>query len=605
MKQETEIRTCTVTVDPSKRGPVFADGLFGVNAEITRRGFFSGLSAEMLNNRKFFSGEEMPSGWECADFQRVKEPSELCGSPYVILENGGIMSQNSDVIALAEDKTYRARLWVKALTEGASVSFGVEGTAPDGKAVVERIDWQELPFDGDPWTEVSTVFGEFRTLEISRGTFTVRAKGEVAVFAVSLMPTDALAGMRRDVIDALKKIAPTSIRFPGGCAADHFFWRESLKAPEFRKPSDGSSKWFLFRDTFDQDTMDIGLNEFVTLCREVGAEPEYTVSLLLSDGEDARRLVEYCNGGPDTEYGAIRQSLGYDPFDIKLWYIGNEAYFFGGDLYLHDGAAAAERTGELIRTMKQADSGISAVIGLTWGASCRKWNFDFMKRLDCPYEYVSYHNYIGILPDPSQGKNGMATQEILEHNFEDGEDIGLNFYKDELLGPDFGKTEVCADEWNYSWGYDSSNALFFSNALQFHFFAKSREKYRIARAAFFMPVNEGMISVRGTSCKIESTGELFRLMGRHRGGTLIECGEDSGVLDLLCTDHDGTLCLSAINRSAEPREVLVPGYETVSAAQIRTGEYSFDNNDFTLEENKGSVVRGHSVLFLTLRREDP
>ena len=79
--------------------------------------------------------------------------------------------------------------------------------------------------------------------------------------------------------------------------------------------------------------------------------------------------------------------------------------------------------------------------------------------------------------------------------------MGLNFYKDDLFAGQFDTVKICADEWNYSWGYDSSNALFFSNALQFHFLAKSYEKYHIVRAEFFMPVNEGMITVKGADSK--------------------------------------------------------------------------------------------------------
>ena len=108
------------------------------------------------------------------------------------------------------------------------------------------------------------------------------------------------------------------MRFPGGCAADHFQWKESLKAPEFRKPVGAGDKWFLFRDTYDQDCLDIGINEFMMLCRELGAEPEYTVSLLLSDADDARRLVEYCNGGADTAGSSSTSSQN----DIEI-YSGN------------------------------------------------------------------------------------------------------------------------------------------------------------------------------------------------------------------------------------------------------------------------------------------
>ena len=572
--------------DRTQAGYLLEDGIFGVNLEITRRGFFGGLSAQMLNNRKLFMGADSVDGWACEGFERITDRPEesLCHSHFVILKNG-TMSQTSSDIALQKGRTYEAAVWVRAYSDAATVTFGVAGM--EQTFTVTAAD--------QPYTALSFTFdGE----DQDGGTFTVRVSGEAAVYEVSLLPTDHFYGMRRDVIEALRAIGPTSLRFPGGCAADHFDWKESLKSPAYRTPTDGTSKWFLFRDSCNQDTLDIGLNEFMMLCRELHAEPELTVSLILSDGEDARRLVEYCNGDAATEYGAKRQALGFDPFGIHLWYVGNEAYFFGGAY--QPSAVAAARTDELIAAMKSADPTIAVAIGLTWGYGYREWAHDFMNRLQSDFEYVSYHDYIGILPDATQGENGMATCEMLESNFADGECFGLNFYRNDLYADCFEGIRICVDEWNYSWGKDSSNALLFSNALQLHFLAKGKESYHIDRAEFFMPVNEGMIFVRGNTCRIESTGELFRLMQKHRGGRVIPCECENADLDLLCTDHGDHLCLSVINRSSEPYCLGVDGYTLCDATEIRIGEFSFTCNDYSVVHNSTSTVSGHCVLLLTV-----
>ena len=574
--------------DRAQKGYLLEDGLFGVNMEITRRGFFGGLSAQMLNNRKLFMGADSVDGWVCDGYERVIDRPEesLCHSSFVVLKNGTI-SQTSADIALQKGRTYEAAVWVRAYTDTATVSFGVAG----------KEQTFTVPATDEPYTALSFTFdGE----DLDGGTFTVSVIGEAAVFEVSLLPTDHFFGMRRDVIEALRAIGPTSLRFPGGCAADHFDWKESLKAPAYRTPADGTSKWFLFRDSYHQDTLDIGLNEFMMLCRELHAEPEFTVSLILSDGEDARRLVEYCNGDASTEYGAKRQALGFDPFGIHLWYVGNEAYFFGGEY--QPSAAAAARTDELIVAMKSADPTIAVAIGLTWGYGYREWAHDFMNRLQSDFEYVSYHDYIGILPDATQGDNGMATCEMLESNFADGECFGLNFYRNDLYADCFDKIRICVDEWNYSWGKDSSGALLFSNALQFHFLAKGKETYHIDRAQFFMPVNEGMVLVRGNTCKTESTGELFRLMQSHRGGRVISCDSGNPALDILCTDHGDCLYLSVINRKDTPVELTAEGYGIAACTELRTGEYSFESNEYEIRQccSEPPVVHGHSVLFIKL-----
>ena len=109
-------------------GYLMEDGIFGVNMEITRKGFFGGLCAQMLNNRKLFMGQEGVDGWECQNFQRVIDrPQEsLCQSNFVILKNGQ-MTQTSPVIALQAGKTFEAVVWVKAYSPTAEVTFGVAG----------------------------------------------------------------------------------------------------------------------------------------------------------------------------------------------------------------------------------------------------------------------------------------------------------------------------------------------------------------------------------------------------------------------------------------------------------------------------------------------
>ncbi len=571
-------------------GYPFEDGILGVNMEITRTGFFGGLCAQMLNNRKLFMGQDGVDGWVCENFTRVLDRPEesLCQSNFIILKNGSML-QTSKVIALQKGKTYEAKVWAKAYSTAADVTFGVAG--------MEQT--MTISADGEPYQALSFVFdGE----DLDNGTFAVKVSGEVAVFEVSLMPTDHFYGMRWDVIEHLRTIAPTSLRFPGGCAADHFAWRESLKAPELRKPVDGLDMMgHLFRDTYHQDTMDIGLNEFIMLCRELNAEPELTVSLVLSNGADAHDYVEYCNGDATTEYGAKRQTLGFDAFNVHLWYVGNEAYFFGYEY--RNSTLAAHRTDELIAAMKQVDPSIAVAIGLTWGVDFQAWAFDFMKNLQSDFEYVSYHDYIGILPNATQGENGMATCKMLESNFADGHCFGLDFYRDKLYADNFDQIRICVDEWNYSWGKDSSNALFFSNALQFHFFAKGKESYHIDRAEFFMPVNEGMITVRGNKCKMESTGEMFRLLAGHRNGRVVPCTSENGVLDILCTDHGDHLYVSVVNRGGEPVALTAKDYAVTSCAEIEAKAYSFESNDYEIHENADAVVHGHSMAFLMLERK--
>lgn len=565
-------------------------GIFGINMEVTRKGVFGGLSAQMLNNRKLFMGEQTVDGWTCQHFERVTDrPHEsLCQSNFIILKDGGSMSRSAAEITLSAEKDYEATVWVKALSEGVEITFGVAGL--EQTFPVER--------DDRPYRELSFTF---RGVPLECGTFTVSAKGEAALYEVSLLPTDHFHGMRRDVIESLRALDIPSIRYPGGCYADHFEWRESLKAPALRKPVDGRSKGFMLRNSYHQDCVDWGLNEFILLCRELGAEPEYTVSHLQSDGEDARCLVEYCNGAPDTVFGGLRQSLGFDPFGIKVWYIGNESYYSGGP-YQVDGGLAAERTNEIVRAMRTADPSVRAVIGLVADRHLRPWSIAFMEKLDCPYAYVSHHWYYGT--GPTAEPDGAAACEDMRTRFLHDENEDLEFYKHTLLPDVWDRVKINVDEWNFCWGSGSNNALLTSNALQLHFFCRNAEKYHIREARFFMPVNEGMITVTPTESRVESSGHLFRLLAAHKGGRVIPCSAETEELDLLCTDHGDHLCLSVINRSADPYRLAIRGAGAVSGTEIRLGAYSFFDNRFELLPTDGASVSGYGIAVLRVEKTD-
>ena len=566
----------TVITITKKTGAPFENGIFGINTEITRRGFFSGISSQMLNNRKFYAGEDRPCGWECAGYEFIKDRREesLCGSNFVILDNGSV-SQQSYVISLDPDSVYEAAVWIRPLSEISEITFGVSGAQRTFRVVR----------DGERYRKFSFVF---RGTGTDNGNFEVSVKGRLCLFEVSLLPTDSYYGMRRDVIRALKYISPTSLRFPGGCSADLFNWKQSLIAPEFRVPSDGRSKKIVFPDTFDQDCQEICVNEFIMLCRELNAEPELTVSLVLSDSEDAHNYVEYCNGGPDTEYGAKRQALGFDAFGVKYWYIGNEAYFSGHQY--SDGRTAGQRTAELIAAMKRADPTIIPIIGLAGHKGYDQWDLDFISGLDSECRYVSYHNYIYT----------WTAQEDIEELYSDGEDSRLDFYKNGLFGTNFDDISVFSDEWNYRWGQDSSNLMLLSNTLQFHFIAGSGEKYHVRRAHFFMPVNEGMITVKGRECRIESSGEMFLLMQGHRNGTVLEC-DHCKDLDILCTDHGDYLYMSVVNRSSDEYALSVKDFRIIRTEQIAMKEYSLGSNEFEMLKDNGTL-RPHGIMFLVLEK---
>ena len=74
-------------------------------------------------------------------------------------------------------------------------------------------------------------------------------------------------------------------------------------------------------------TNDVGMDEFMTLCKLIGVEPYITVNAGFGDAHSAAEEVEYMNGAVNTRLGAMRARNGHpEPYQIKFWDIGNEPY---------------------------------------------------------------------------------------------------------------------------------------------------------------------------------------------------------------------------------------------------------------------------------------
>lgn len=150
-------------------------------------------------------------------------------------------------------------------------------------------------------------------------------------------------GIRRSLVDALAKLKPGVIRYPGGCFADQYDWRDGVgprakrptrvnfwadtgyKAPEsYKKLDSGPQKyepnWF-------------GTDEFMKLCKAVGAQPYLAANLRSLGVSEFMQWLEYCNAKAGlTTWSSQRAANGHpDPYNVSFWGVGNESWGCGGE----------------------------------------------------------------------------------------------------------------------------------------------------------------------------------------------------------------------------------------------------------------------------------
>lgn len=148
-----------------------------------------------------------------------------------------------------------------------------------------------------------------------------------------------LGGIREALVTHMRRIKPSVVRWPGGCFADSYNWRDGI-GPRPQRPR-RTNFWinnpFLQRapdGPIKYDPNQFGTNEFMHFCRLIGAQPYVAVNVRSSTARDFYEWVEYCNApAGQTTLSSQRAANGDpDPFGVRFWGVGNESWGCGGNM---------------------------------------------------------------------------------------------------------------------------------------------------------------------------------------------------------------------------------------------------------------------------------
>lgn len=147
-----------------------------------------------------------------------------------------------------------------------------------------------------------------------------------------------VGGVRKALVDAMRLIKPSVIRWPGGCFADSYDWRDGV-GPREKRPvrtnfwagDDGLKA--VTGGPAKYEPNEFGTTEFVRFCRAVGAQPYLAVNLRTLPATAFDQWLEYCNSpAGTTTWGNVRAVAGdRDPYNVRYWGVGNEAWGCGGN----------------------------------------------------------------------------------------------------------------------------------------------------------------------------------------------------------------------------------------------------------------------------------
>jgi alpha-L-arabinofuranosidase len=240
-------------------------------------------------------------------------------------------------------------------------------------------------------------------------------------------------GFRTDVIAALRELKIPVVRWPGGCFASAYHWRDGVE--KNRQPSLDKA-WGV------EDPNTFGTDEFVAWCRLIGAEPYICTNAGTGTLEEMSDWVEYCNLRGQGRYALMRKDNGYaEPHNVRYWSIGNENYL-GGEI----GAKTVAEWGPLVREsakmMRAVDSQIKILAAATVTGN---WTPPLLKDAGKYLDYISIHGYWDALwqhgTHPSDYLHCMARSQQPEEEIQQAIDL--------LNQTGFGdRIKIAFDEWN-------------------------------------------------------------------------------------------------------------------------------------------------------------
>ncbi len=235
-------------------------------------------------------------------------------SPRIALSTSTAHGIRQSGLPLVRGKQYTGYIYLRG-DPGARVRVAlIWGTAPSARTIIElprlTAAYRKFPFSFTSGAD--TAAGALEITGVGSGSFEIGT--------VSLMPSDNIDGFRADTIALLRQLHSGFWRFPGGNFTADFDWYDSVGDRDRRPP--------VFDDAWNAvQSNDVGLDEFMTLCKLLGAAPYITVNAGFGDAHSAAEEVEYMNGSMTTRMGALRARDGHpEPYHVKFWNIGNEPY---------------------------------------------------------------------------------------------------------------------------------------------------------------------------------------------------------------------------------------------------------------------------------------
>lgn len=381
-------------------------------------------------------------------------------------------------------------------------------------------------------------------------------------------------GYRNDVLAALKALHVPVLRWPGGCFADDYHWKDGIGPRELR-PKKQNTNW---GGTMEDNSF--GTHEFLNLCELLGCEPYVSANVGSGTVQEMEQWVEYMNSENDTPMARLRRQNGRDKaWGVKYLGVGNESWGCGGnmraeyyaDQYRHFQGFARDIDGhQLYRIACGASGGDEH-----WTDVLMREAAPLMQGISMHYYTVSDWNNHGKATTFSEKQyyNTLATCCKMDGIISGHERVMDKYDPKKRVG-------LMVDEWGTWWDVeDGTNPghLYQQNtmrdaicaALSLNIFHRHAERVRMANIAQIVNVLQSMILTNmDGGMVLTPTYHVFEMYRPFQGATLLPIVAECPTMEV----EEGTLPLLSISAARTPEGRTVVAVVNTSLGDMQTVE---------------------------------
>jgi alpha-N-arabinofuranosidase len=415
-------------------------------------------------------------------------------------------------------------------------------------------------------------------------------------------------GLRNDVVGALRELNIPVLRWPGGCFADEYHWKDGI-GPRESRPAIINTHWGGV-----VENNHFGTHEFFDLCEQLGAEPYVCGNVGSGTVQEMMEWVEYISSDAKSPMADLRRRNGREePWRLQYFGVGNESWGCGGSMRPEYYADEYRRYNTFVKNY----SG-NRVYRIACGANSDdvRWTEVLMERAGRHCDGLSLHYYTLCDGWPPKGSATEFTDEewarimvaalrmegLLERHIEAMD----RFDPEKRVG-------LIVDEWGtwFECEPDSTPGFLYQQngirdavvaAATLHIFHRFADRVRMANIAQLVNVLQAMVLTDGPRMLRTPTYWAFEMLKGHQGGQVVDLqyeapscqvtGFEFGTVSASATVHpdSGATLVSIVNLDPfEATEIMLEAPGELRSARLLTASAMTAHNTFENADNVSPV----------------